>query len=111
MPKLAALLFAIAAAGGATLMFLHFTNKARPWALTILHGLLTAAGLGLLALPVLDGTAVDLKTALIVLVVAVPGGFVLVSFRLRGKPLPGAVALMHGAVAAVGLVLVLVNVR
>jgi hypothetical protein len=109
IPVVAALFLAIAAVGGATLAFLHFTGKTRPWALTILHGLLAATGLVLLAWPVLDGSALDLRSALIVLVAAALGGFFLVSFRLRGKPLPSAVVLVHGAVAATGLVLLLVN--
>lgn len=110
MPKLALILLAIAALGGAALAYLHFTHKARPWALTILHGLLAAAGLLLVALPVIDGSAVNLKTALIVLVVAALGGFFLFSFKIRNKPLPSAVVLIHAVVAAVGVVLLLTQV-
>lgn len=109
MLNVAALVFAVAALGGAVLAYFHFSRKPRPWALTILHGLLAATGLVLVALPVINGTATNLKTALIVLLVAALGGFYLFSYRVRNRELPSAVVLIHGAVAAIGFILLLVN--
>jgi len=49
----------------------------------------------------------SLTLIIILFVVAALGGFGLLSFHLRGKPLPGALAIIHGLVAAVALVLLI----
>ncbi len=45
---------------------------------------------------------------IVLFVLAALGGFALLSFHLRGKPLPTPVTIIHGLVAAVGLVLLIV---
>lgn len=45
--------------------------------------------------------------ALVVLLVAALGGFFLVSFHLRGKPHPKIVAIIHPAVALLGVLTLL----
>jgi len=43
-----------------------------------------------------------------IFVLAALGGFVLLSFHLRNKSVPRALAVIHGLVAALGLVLLIV---
>ena len=101
--ELAALLFAIAALGGATLATLHFMGKPRPAALAILHLLLAASALGLLLRAVvMDPSNMIANVAAGILVVVALGGFMLLSFRLRALPLPSLVVLIHGSAAVVG---------
>ena len=46
-----------------------------------------------------------LTTTLVLFVVAAAGGALLLSFALRGKHAPKGVALVHGAIAALGIIL------
>jgi hypothetical protein len=50
----------------------------------------------------------SLTLVIALFVIAALGGFVLLSFHLRGKPLPTGLAVVHGLVAAVALVLLIV---
>jgi hypothetical protein len=111
MLQTAIIVFAIAALGGLVLAVRHFQGKDRPWALSILHGLLGAAGLVLVLLPVLSGGAPAVaKTALALFVVAALGGFLLFAFHLQNKRLPSPVVLIHGAVAVAAFVLLVSGV-
>src|SRR4030095_3038489 len=108
MFKIAALLFAIAAAGGLTLAILHFKKKTLPIPLALLHGLLGAAGLVSLLLGLLaTGFTGAMALAFVIFVVVALGGFLLFSFHLRKKPLPSTVVIIHGlaAVLAFGILL------
>ena len=106
----AAIVFAIAAVGGATLATLHFRGRTPPpMPLALLHGLLAASGLVLmiaaaLTQPGLRGLAL---ASLVIFAVAALGGFYLFSFHLRGKPLPSPVVLIHGSAAVVAFLLLL----
>ena len=84
----AILTFAIAAIGGVILAAHVLRNKFAPWALSLLHALLGAAGLALL-------------------IVAALGGFFLASFHLRRKIAPKAVVVVHAGVAVVGFLTLL----
>ncbi|HZS44251.1 MAG TPA: hypothetical protein VFC63_04065 [Blastocatellia bacterium] len=50
----------------------------------------------------------SLTLIIVLFVIAALGGFGLLSFHLRGKQLPGALAVIHGLVAAVALILLIV---
>ena len=108
MLSIAAILFAVAALGGATLAYLHFNQKERPWALTIVHGLLAATGLVLLLIAFFGAeTAGMLTVSLVLFVVAALGGFFLIAQRLRGTTLPSPVVLIHGVAALAAFVALL----
>lgn len=84
-----------------------FTDKTPPWGASLLHGLFGASGLVLLILAVMHGAPNRVFYALVVLLVAALGGFFLVSFHLRGKPHPKIVAIIHPAVALLGVLTLL----
>jgi hypothetical protein len=111
MLKLSILIFALSALGGLVLAIRHFGGKGRPWPLSLLHGGLGAAGLVLLLIPILDGSAPSLgKIALGLFVVAALGGFLLFGFHLQGRRLPSPVVLIHGGVAVIAFVILLFGV-
>lgn len=110
MLTIAAVLFAVAALGGITLATLHLRQKGLPMALAVLHGLLAATGLVLLIVVVVGGSVGNLLiTSLVLFVLAALGGFGLFSFHLRRLRLPTPVVFIHGLVAVVGFVLLLVR--
>ena len=97
-----AILFAIAALGGATLATLHFRGRTPlPMPLALLHGLLAASGLVLLIVAALTVPAFG------GLGLAALGGFYLFTHHLRGRPLPSAVVLIHGSAAVIAFLLLL----
>ena len=111
MMTIAAVLFAVAALGGITLATLHFRHKGLPLALALGHGLLAAAGLVILIVAVVGGSTGNLViVSLALFVIAALGGFALFSFHLRRQPLPTPVVLIHGLVAVVAFVLLLVKI-
>jgi len=104
----ALVLFGVAALGGLVLVFLRVGNKPLPLPLALLHGLLAASGLVLLALSVFDSAAAGgARVALGLFVLAAIGGFVLFSFHLRKKQLPMGVVMVHALVAIAGFLLLL----
>ena len=109
---LAAILFAIAAVGGVTIAAMRFKGKPYPpMALALVHGGVAAAGLIALLLFVLGTHASSLATiALVGFVVAALGGFFLFSFHLRKQELPIPVVTIHGLVAVVYFVILLVAI-
>ena len=109
MAAAAAVLFALAALGGITLAAMHFMKKPLPLPLAIVHGLAAATGLVLLIIAVASGAGATVAVASLVLfIVAALGGFVLFSFYMRRQPLPSALVVIHGLVAVVGIVTLLV---
>lgn len=50
----------------------------------------------------------SLTLIIAIFIIAALGGFVLLSFHLRNKPVPRALAVIHGLVAALGLVLLII---
>ena len=109
---LAAILFAIAAVGGVTMAGMRFKGKDYPpMAFALLHGALAAAGLIALLLVVLGPAAPSLATvAVIGFVIAALGGFFLFSFHLRKQALPIPVVTIHGLVAVISFVILLVAI-
>lgn len=108
----AAILFAIAAVGGVTMAWFHFSrDRNPPNALAALHGLFAAVGLLVLILAVYDaGAGTGIAWALGLFVVAALGGFFLLSFDLRGRRLPSPVLVVHALVAVVAFLLLLVGI-
>jgi len=103
----AAILFAIAALGGVVLAF----AKKRPIVLSVIHGLVAAAGLVLLILGVLDSEAVTLPAiALALFAIAAIGGFALFAIDRRGRELSKKLIFGHGVVAVIAEVLLVIAI-
>ena len=108
MLNYAIVIFAIAAVGGLILAMHVLRGKFAPWALSLGHAVLGAAGLVLLILIALQGAGTSrLLAALGILVVAALGGFFLASFHLRRKLPPKAVVCVHAGVAVAGFLTLL----
>lgn len=103
-------LFAAAAVGGVVMLLQRRSEKAVPTGLAVLHGLLAAAALVLVAIPVVQGGAAGLvTTALVIFVLAALGGFYLFATHLRTGTFPLGVAVVHGLLAVTAFVLLLVG--
>ena len=104
----ALIVFAIAAVGGLILAAHVLRGKFAPWALSVLHALLGAAGLVLLIVLLLQGaTTQRVLAGFVLLLVAALGGFFLASFHLRRKLPPKTVVLVHASVAVIGFLTLL----
>ncbi|HET9032898.1 MAG TPA: hypothetical protein VFN25_08330 [Dokdonella sp.] len=104
----AIILFAIAAVGGVILASSVLRGKLAPWALSLAHALLGAAGLVTLILMLLQGSAGSrLSAALGLLVVAALGGFFLASFHLRKKIPSRGLVIGHAGIAVAGFLTLL----
>lgn len=104
----AVLIFAVGALGGVVLALHVLRNKFAPWALSILHALLGATGLVLLALILFRGTASSLLTwSFGLFVVAALGGFYLASRHARKELPPKGVVVLHAVLAVCGFALLL----
>ena len=111
MLTIAAEFFAIAALGGITLATLHLRQKGLPMPLALGHGLIAAAGLVVLIVAVVGGsTGSVVKVSLALFVIAALGGFVLFSFHLRRQSLPTPVVFIHGLVAIIAFLLLIVRI-
>lgn len=112
--KAAATLFVVAALGGLTMAFMRFGRRGSnpPTWLAMIHGLLAAGGLTLLLYAQysvgLPGMAL---LALLLLLVAAAGGAAMnLMFHWKNIALPKPWVIGHGALAAAGLVLLLLAV-
>jgi hypothetical protein len=106
-------LFAVAAIIGVYMGVLHSRGRTPPpvWA-AVLHGVLAVTGAVVLLLGVMQvGLGATVHTwALALFLIAALGGLYLVSFHIRGKPLPGGVIVIHGMIAAIAFLILLVAV-
>jgi hypothetical protein len=105
MLRTAVVLFAIAAAGGLVMAGIRFTRHVNPPAwLSMLHGLLAAAGLTLVVFAVFTvGVPSLAKVALVLLVLAAAGGALLnLVYQWKQRLLPGAIVVVHASLAVVG---------
>ena len=105
--------FAVAAVFGLYMAVQHFRGRTPPAAgVAITHGLLAVIAVVLLLLGVMNvGFGASVHTwALVLFVVAALGGLYIVSFHMRGRPLPGGVIVVHGLVAVVAFLILLVAV-
>lgn len=104
----ALVIFAIAALGGLYLASHVLRGKLAPWAVSLVHALLGAAGLVTLLLAVLQGGGGNrVLVALGLLVVAALGGFYLASLHARRKLAPKGVVILHAALAVAGFLVLL----
>ncbi len=108
----AVLLIAVAAIVGLYMAIRHFKGRSPPpIAAAVLHGLLAVTGVVLLLLGVMQiGFGTVHSWALGLFVVAALGGLYLVSFHIRGKPLPSPVVVIHGMVAAIAFLILVTAV-
>jgi hypothetical protein len=109
---LALILLIAAALGGVTLLAMRILDKEPPMALGLLHGALGLAGLITLAIQVLGGHAPGTlpKVALALLVLAALGGATVFTLHVQRRPIPLPLLLVHAAVAASGIVCMLIAV-
>ena len=113
MMKTAAVLLGIAAIGGLVMAIIRFRGADRPPTIFVMaHGLLAAAALTLLlyatatvGLPTLATMATG-----IFVVVAIVGAGLNLMYHAKQLPLPKSPVVIHGLVAAVGYVLLLLAV-
>jgi hypothetical protein len=113
MMKTAAVLLGIAAIGGLLMAVIRFRGADRPPTIIVMaHGLLAAAALTLLfyatatvGLPTLATMATG-----IFVVVAIVGAALNLMYHSKMLPLPKSPVVIHGLVAAVGYVLLLLAV-
>ena len=111
MLQTAVLLFAIAAAGGLVMAGIRLFRKHNPPAwLSMLHGLLAAAGLTLVAYPVLllDAPSPAGWAALAFVVAAGGGAAMNLLWQWKGRPLPVGLMIAHALIAVVALGLLVV---
>jgi hypothetical protein len=105
---IAVVLFAIAAAGGLVLALLRFRGRDLPMPLALIHGVVAAAGLALLAWAAFGAASSSpARASLAVFGVAAIGGFVLFARHLRNKVLPVPLVVGHAVLAVAGFVLLL----
>jgi hypothetical protein len=103
MIAFALVVFAIAAVGGLVLASSVLRAKMAPWALSLLHAALGAAGLVILIVIMLEGSAPQrIVISFVLFLIAALGGFFLASFHLRQKLPPAAVVVVHAGVAVAG---------
>jgi len=106
----AAVLLALAAIGGLTMAVIRFRGADRPpsW-LAMAHGLLAGAALTLLiyAAAVAGLPGVGLVALIILIVVALVGLSLNLMYHDKLLPLPKATIVIHGLVAVIGFVLLL----
>jgi hypothetical protein len=111
MLTLSVILFAVAAVGGLVLGVLGLRQRDLPMWLSIIHGLVAAAGLISLILGVVQGgTGLLPIIALILFLIAALGGFVLFSYHLRRKPHPKGLIVTHALAAIIAFVLLLIGI-
>jgi hypothetical protein len=101
----AVLVFAIAALGGLILASWVLRGKFAPWSLSLLHAGLGAAGLILILLAILQGTAGVITAAFVIFLIAALGGFYLASLHLRKNIAPTAVVVIHAVLAVTGFLI------
>ncbi len=109
---IAAILFAIAALGGAVMAAMRFSGRELPpMALAIIHGLFAASGLVALIMAVLGAQSSTVAIiALVGFAIAALGGFMLFSYHLRRQALPINYVVIHGAGAVISFVILLVAI-
>ena len=109
--RTSSVLLAITAAGGVVMAAIRFGASTRnpPSWLAMLHGLLAASGLTLLAyayfVAAVPGTA---AVALLLFLFAAGGGVILnLGYHLKSAPLPVWLVLVHATIAVVAFILLL----
>lgn len=110
MLQTAAILLLITALGGLVMAGVRFATKRNPPAwLAMVHGLLAASGLTLLAYTVLTGAGNGRASlSLVFLLLAAAGGAVMsLAYKWRDRLLPSWLVIVHALLAATGFLLTL----
>ena len=113
MLRTAVVLLAITAVGGLLMAGIRFSGRPHPpTIITMVHGLLAASGLTLLLYAAFTaGLPGSGWIGLVLILGAVLGGLMLnLGYHWKNLPLPIWLVMVHGAVAAVGLVVVAIAV-
>ena len=109
----AAILFALAAVGGITMLVIRLRGTPFPptW-LAIGHGFIALSGLVILGNAYLIASLPSLANwALLLFLIAAAGGATLFfGFHMRSRPLPIPFVLGHGLLAATGLILLVLAI-
>jgi hypothetical protein len=111
MLQTAVIVLTIAAAGGLVMAGIRFARKTNPPAwLSMLHGLLAAAGLTLILYAACTvGIPALATTGLVLLVLAAAGGaFLNLAFQWKQRLLPAAIVVVHASLAVIGFCCLLV---
>ena len=103
-------LFAIAAIIGLIILKNWLTSATTSRAIVYAHGIFAAAGLIMLFIYFMRNSQQDIKTSLILFLVAALAGFYMFFQDLKGKFSPTWLAVIHGLVAVVGFVFLLMAV-
>lgn len=108
MLRASVILLALTASGGLLMAFIRFSKTVNPppW-ISMLHGLLAAAGLTLLITAICAySMPLSVKLAAGLLLVAVAGGVVMnLNYHWQRKLIPAAIVWGHASLAAVGFLL------
>src|ERR1041384_4647515 len=108
----AAIFVASAAVGGMVMAMIRFSGRDYPPAfLAVIHGVFAAAGIvTLLVAALAPGVALSIRIALILFIGAAIGGFSLVYFHVQKRPLPISYVVIHGLVAVVAFIVLIVGI-
>jgi hypothetical protein len=98
--------FSLAALLGIFLLTFVLRSKQTPKAVAFTHGPLAAIGLVLLIIYTVQHRPAPIES-LLLFVAAAAGGFVLIALDLTRTSVPKWLALLHGTIAAAGLILLL----
>jgi uncharacterized membrane protein len=110
MIYLTIVLFAIAAVIGILILKNWLTKANTSRTVVYAHGIFAAIALVLLIIQALRNPAAGFTTSIILFVVAALAGFYMFVRDLQGKFSPTGLAIVHGLVAAAGLVFLLLKV-
>lgn len=108
--KIAIGLFILAACFGLVVLLKILTDKPTPKLVVFSHGLIAATALLLVLYTAWNNPQGLLLASLVIFVLAALGGFTLLSFDLRHKPIPKLLAVAHPFVAVIGLLILIVFV-
>jgi hypothetical protein len=104
----AILIFLVSAVGGLFMAYKILNGQLAPWLVSLVHLLLGATGLVLVLLAVAAGAGgVIGYIALVILLVAALGGFLLAAMHLRKKIAPPGLVILHAALGVTGVLLLL----
>ncbi len=101
----ATLIFTVAAIGGFYMAYRIMNGELAPWAVSLLHAGLGAAGLVLTALAVMAGAGGPVMgpMTLVTLLIAALGGFYLASVHMKKRVASLGVVITHATVAITGV--------
>src|ERR1044071_4337215 len=95
--------FALAAIMGMVLISNVLQNKQVPRVALVMHGSFAALSLVLLIIYIMGNQPGPVQS-LVLFIIAASGGFIMLARELTGKPVPKWLAIVHGLLAASGLI-------